>query len=81
MLVQYSWVDIISTNLKGFYVFKTISNILQMSRFCGFVCLFNIPNGVRKELKFQMALRLKLGLFLAQWQCRFRTLASKVSFV
>ena len=34
-------------------------------------------NEVRQELKFQMALRHKLGLFPVQWQCRFRTLASK----
>ena len=33
-------------------------------------------NGVRQELKIQMALCVKLGLFPVQWQCRFRTLVS-----
>ena len=33
-------------------------------------------NGVRQELKFQMALQHKSGLFHIQWLCRFRTLAN-----
>ena len=37
-------------------------------------------NGVRQELKFQMALQHKLGLCPVQWQYRFRTLANKCSF-
>ena len=50
------------------------------------VCLFVVvlhpsSNGVRRELKIQMALRHKSGLFPVHWQCRFRTLASKVVFV
>ena len=32
-------------------------------------------------IKFQLALRCKLSIFPIQWQCRFRTLASKVCFV
>ena len=34
-------------------------------------------NGVRHEVKFQMALRRKSGLFPMQWQCRFKTLVNK----
>ena len=34
-------------------------------------------NGVRQELKFQIALWRKSGLFPIQWQYRFRTLANE----
>ena len=36
-------------------------------------------NGVQQELKLQMALPVKSGLFPIQWQCRFRTLV--ITFV
>ena len=44
------------------------------------VSTYNILD-VRRELKIQMALRRKLGLFPVQWQCRFRTLGSNVFFM
>ena len=39
-----------------------------------------MDNGVRQELKFQVALRHKSDLFPIQWLCRLRTLASEVFF-
>ena len=39
-----------------------------------------LRNEVRQELKFQMALQHKSGLFSIEWQYRFRILADKFSF-
>ena len=39
-----------------------------------------LNNGISQELKIQMALQVKSGIFPVQWQCRFKTLVSTVSF-
>ena len=58
-------------NIVGQFVFY-MHNPISSVNSC-FTCTIPFSHVVRKELKFQMALRHKSGLFPVQWQCRFRT--------
>ena len=77
--ILFSWTYFFHWQQRGHSFVIHLTYILKsvVTLFCGISCLKIY--WVRQELKIQMVLWHKSGLFHVQWQCRFRTLVSMLN--